>query len=113
MLSIDTEGLDPLVLDGAQALLRRTKLLAFEYNGMGAWLSRPLEAEVARLGAQGFDCYFMQRSTLLRLTPASCFVAATHEHRSWSNVLCAHRALAPGPAAAAAALVPAFPSQQG
>jgi hypothetical protein len=92
VLSIDAEGGDPEALDGAQGLLRagRVRVLSFEYNGVGSWAgARTLREEVERLDALGLDCFWMQRSTLLRLT-GTCWAPA-YETRSWSNVLCVPR----------------------
>ena len=85
-------GGDPEALDGAQGLLRagRVRVLSFEYNGVGSWAgARTLREEVERLDALGLDCFWMQRSTLLRLT-GTCWAPA-YETRSWSNVLCVPR----------------------
>lgn len=96
LLKIDTEGYDPLVLEGAAATLAANvvDLVQFEYHRIGKWSptaegSVSLEETVARMDHYGYDCYFDGRTTeLLRLT--GCWTPL-YEIRKWSNVVCARR----------------------
>ncbi len=91
VLAIDTEGLDPEVIDGAAGMLaaHRVKLLEFEYHGMRAWKTRSLESVVATLSGHGYDCFLAQHASLLQLT--NCW-DLSYEFKDWSNVLCVLRA---------------------
>ena len=92
VLAIDAEGLDPLVLDGAEALLAAgaVRMLFFEYHGLRAWRERSLRTVVERLDElAGMDCYLLQRGQALRLT--GCW-REEFETKAWSNVACAPRA---------------------
>jgi FkbM family methyltransferase len=91
VLAIDTEGLDPEVIDGAASMLaaHRIKLLQFEYHGMRAWKTRSLESMVATLSGHGYDCFLAQHASLLRLT--NCW-DPSYEFKYWSNVICVLRA---------------------
>lgn len=94
ILKIDTEGFDPLVLQGAAQTLaaRQVALLEFEYHGINHWAATPLRGIVEQLDGQGFECFlksFSELGSYVRLT--GCF----HEHyefHRWSNVVCSHRA---------------------
>jgi FkbM family methyltransferase len=90
LLAIDTEGMDPEVLRGAERLLsqRRVRILEFEYHVHRAWRATSLEAVVARLDALGMDCFFENLASLTRLT--GCW-HGSYEVRGWSNVVCALR----------------------
>jgi hypothetical protein len=91
VLAIDTEGMDPEVLDGALATLTAggIKVLEFEYHGIRAWRERSLEGVVLHLAGLGYDCFLAQKSTLVRLT--GCWLAE-YETKAWSNVICVLRA---------------------
>ena len=108
VLAIDTEGLDAPVLAGGAALLARggVRLLLFEYHDKGAWRRATLQGVVEGLEAHGYDCYLLQNKLALRLT--GCWDPA-FEFKSWSNVMCAHRAEeALAAALAAFAVVPSL-----
>ena len=112
-VSIDTEGWDPLVLEGATRLLRekRAMTLSFEYIGRGFWRypgrpsachrkpgsvcipvseRRSLAAVLARLEGFGWDCYIQASGGLV---PASgpCW-RSRFESIGWTNFVCAHDA---------------------
>lgn len=92
VLTIDTEGHDPAVLRGADALLARggAQVLEFEVHYLRDWNVTSLEGIIQRLDAYGYDCFFEQRlATLLRLT--GCW-HPKFEIKHWSNVICALRA---------------------
>ena len=87
LLKIDTEGFDPLVLHGADAILRRhqVRLLLFEYHGVGQWRTTSLFQVITDLDEKGYICYQIGRTGLFRLT--GCW-SSKFETKSWSNVLC-------------------------
>lgn len=108
LLAIDTEGLDPEVLDGAAGLLasHRISIVEFEYHNQRAWKTRTLESVVEKLGGFGYDCFMMHSGYFLQLT--NCWTPA-FEFKDWANVMCVSRrntALL----AAAQSLTPAFSS---
>ena len=94
-ISIDAEGYDPAILDGALETLPFTRALAFEY---GTWImsgnerlrrrSRSLGEVVDKLDSHGFSCYLEWPSALIRLS--GCWMPEYETH-SWSNVLCVSR----------------------
>ena len=91
VLTIDTEGHDPAVLRGADALLARggAAVVEFETHYMRDWNVTLLKDVVDRLDSFGYDCYFQQRfATVLRLT--GCW-HALFEIKRWANVLCVLR----------------------
>lgn len=90
VLKIDTEGFDPLVLDGARRTLaaQNVEVLLFEYHGINHWnvtQGRSLKQTVTELAQLGYVCYF-EGVILTRLT--NCWTDA-YEIRYWSNVVCA------------------------
>ena len=98
-LAIDTEGLDAHALDGADAALAagRVDLLSFEYSA--AWpRDRPLRGAVDRVAAHGYDCFYVGRRALVRLTGDGCWRHAYDERPPFANILCVRRALALAPA---------------
>ena len=89
-VSIDTEGYDSAVLDGAVRTLPFTRVVSFEYHEIGQWRSRQLRTYVEKLDAQfGFDCYLEYDRWLVRLN-GGCWVPS-YEFHQWSNVVCANR----------------------
>jgi len=108
LLAIDTEGLDPEVLDGAAGLLasHRISLVEFEYHNQRAWKTRTLEAVVEKLGGFGYDCFMMHSGYFLQLT--NCWAPA-FEFKDWANVMCVSRSNS-ALLAAAQSLTPAFSS---
>ena len=100
--TIDTEGHDPLVLEGMHDMLRnqRVTLLEFEYGGKGFWQagkpsSRTLESTVATLGEVGYRCYLEAAGSLHAPINHGCWRPAFETHK-WSNVLCTHHPRARG-----------------
>lgn len=89
VLSVDTEGFDPLVLRGAAQTLAsgRVGYLEFEYHRYAPWKHMPLNVTIAQLDGYGYECYWAQPV----LVPLTCFqwdkFGDAHE---WSNVVCAH-----------------------
>ena len=96
LLSVDTEGHDSLVLEGAERSLseRRIELLEFEYSGIGFWdpkheASRRLKPSLERLQRMRYECFWAGHNG--KLAPASgAFWCDTFESHQWSNLVCAH-----------------------
>ena len=95
-VSIDTEGHDALVLEGARRALRakRVTLLEFEYSGRGYWAAgadgRTLGATLGWLAEDGYACWWQTRHDLVAASPP-CWTPAM-ESRKWSNLVCTHKA---------------------
>lgn len=102
-LSIDTEGWDAVVLDGARSALkrRRISIVEFEYSARWQQMSRSLGKVVAELDTYGYRCFFLpggkakatrktkatrRNSTLVPLS-GTCW-RSTFEVYRWSNVVC-------------------------
>lgn len=94
LLKIDTEGFDPLVLQGAHRTLTegRATMLQFEYHHLRAWSHTSLKSVVQDLEILGYTCYFDGSPTLLRIT--NLWVDSL-EFRDWSNVICVLTSLEP------------------
>ena len=110
LLSIDTEGHDALVLEGARHLLqhKRVEVLEFEYHSVGMWDGttlhhRNLKNVSAALHNFGYSCFWQRgRDSESAKTDRSSAVDASlvsmngvswcdmYEFRSWSNIVCAH-----------------------
>lgn len=87
-LKIDTEGFDPLVLEGARYLIskRIPSIILFEYHGINMWLQYHLQDIVSNLAYSGYTCFFDGAPTLARIT--GCWWPSL-EFKRWSNVVCA------------------------
>ena len=99
LLSIDCEGQDPLVLEGAHGLLSRRAIavLEFEYIWRGYWRhdkgvdQRHLGKVLASLEKSGYRCFWQGESG--RLARASgAYWCDTFGFRLRSNLVCSHRA---------------------
>ncbi|UJR08079.1 hypothetical protein I4U23_012356 [Adineta vaga] len=90
LLKIDTEGADPLVLQGAKKLFSKeqVRMLIFENHEIGAWKTTRLLTVIETLNMQGFTCYMLGKTGLVLLT--NCWSSAL-DVKQWSNVLCIHR----------------------
>ena len=87
VLSIDTEGNDPLVLAGARrTLASRVRYVEFEYHSHGVWQTTALSAVVKELQSMGFVCYWLGKDRLWRIT--GCFHPAWDILKGWANVGC-------------------------
>jgi hypothetical protein len=66
MLLIDTEGNDPLVIEGASDTLRRglVRCLIFEYHNRGVWRETSLHRVTESVEQFGYLCYFSVMGTL-------------------------------------------------
>lgn len=98
LLSIDCEGQDALVLEGAQELLRRRAIavLEFEYIWRGYWRhdkgddQRRLAAVLRSLEGHGYRCYWQGESG--RLARASGpYWCDEFAFRVRANLVCSHR----------------------
>ena len=97
LLSIDVEGQDALVLEGASDLLhaKAVAVLEFEFIGRGYWRSdkagdqRLLKSVLSRLERYGYNCYWQGESG--RLAPASGkYWCDAFQFRMRSNLVCSH-----------------------
>ena len=90
VLKIDTEGFDPLTIEGAAGVLHRhqVRLLIFEYHSIGVWVTLSLERMIADLEKKAYYCYQLGRTGIFRLT--GCW-SSKFETKAWSNVLCVSR----------------------
>jgi len=90
LLKIDTEGADPLVLQGAKKLLSQgqIRMLIFENHRIGAWATTSLLDVIESLNVDGFTCHMLGRTGMARLT--NCWSPA-FDVKYWSNILCVHR----------------------
>ncbi len=90
LLKIDTEGADPLVLQGAKKLFsqEQVRMLIFENQGNGAWGTTSLLGVIESLNSNGFTCYMLGKTGMARLT--NCW-DPIYDLKKWSNILCVHR----------------------
>ena len=97
-LSIDAEGWDALILEGARALLsqRRVGLVEFEYHSKGMWAAalpaadrRDLKTALSWLHDAGYTCFWQgDGGDLAQASGAKwCDV---FEWRGHSNLVCSH-----------------------
>ena len=113
LISIDTEGHDALVIEGARRTLaeRRVALLQFEVNGVGYWASarrfgrsagrhgtppaherRSLRGVIEALEGWGYHCFWETTTAGMVPLSSACWDDG-FERRSrtfWANVACAH-----------------------
>ena len=99
LLSVDVEGQDALVLEGAEQLLaaRAVGVVEFEYIGRGYWRAdkgaerRLLQTVLARLEGFGYRCYWQgDHGRLARASGA--YWCDAFAFRLRSNLVCTHRA---------------------
>lgn len=100
-LAIDTEGHDPLVLEGAAKSIRERKIaiIEFEVNSGGHWTTkkrspfyrdrRTLRSAIARLEDAQYACFWQMRVGLVPLS-GECWRPEFEQVRKWSNIVCAH-----------------------
>eukprot|EP00746_Dinoflagellata_sp_MGD_P156574 gnl/MRDRNA2_/MRDRNA2_85884_c0_seq2.p1 gnl/MRDRNA2_/MRDRNA2_85884_c0~~gnl/MRDRNA2_/MRDRNA2_85884_c0_seq2.p1 ORF type:complete len:480 (-),score=40.56 gnl/MRDRNA2_/MRDRNA2_85884_c0_seq2:118-1557(-) len=92
ILLIDTEGHDPVVLQGARNLLRAQKIryVEFEVHSVGAWKHTLLKDVLDELDTFGYECYWAGNSgQTLRIT--GCWIDDYDVQKGWSNVACVLR----------------------
>ena len=66
ILLIDTEGNDPLAINGTLKALQgqRVRLMIFEYHDIGMWQTISLKSVVELLGSMAYQCYMSGRGAL-------------------------------------------------
>ena len=79
MLLIDTEGNDPLVIEGASDTLGRglVRCLVFEYHNRGFWRETFLQHVTQSLEQYGYLCYFSVMGALWPLNQGDCCGSST------------------------------------
>eukprot|EP00980_Cylindrotheca_fusiformis_P017380 scaffold5393_cov156-Cylindrotheca_fusiformis.AAC.2 len=89
-LSIDVEGFDFQVLQGATSILTsQVEYLEFEYNWKGPWGKSSLRDAIDLLDEHGFTCYWPgAKGELWKIT--GCWLDHYRTHY-WSNVACVNR----------------------
>lgn len=97
-LSVDAEGWDALVLEGARQVLaaRRVDVLEFEYHSKGMWAAardssdrRDLKIVLRRLDEAGYTCFWQGDSGALAQASGDSWCDA-FEFRVHSNLVCSH-----------------------
>eukprot|EP00897_Mesotaenium_endlicherianum_P002141 jgi/Mesen1/1955/ME000147S01050 len=93
ILKIDTEGFDPLVLQGAQKTLASgaVSVLEFEYHHFHHWAVTNLKDVMIELDALNFECFLKgvpAERLYSRLT--RCW-SEELEVKTWSNIICSNR----------------------
>ena len=88
ILSIDTEGNDALVLQGAQLGIQRHafRVIEFEYHGLGHWVTASLNTTMSMLKKNNYSCYWQGNNGALSRYNTMC----SYEFKKWSNLVCAH-----------------------
>lgn len=117
LLSIDAEGSDALILEGASRLLeaRRIAVLEFEFIARGFWRSdkgrdqRTLAPVLGRLEAFGYRCFWQGEGGQLAAASGP-FWCDAFQFRLRSNLVCSHRADVLGVFCRLAGLLPSGPS---
>lgn len=92
ILTIDTEGADPYVLQGSLKTLPTVRYLQFEVHRdlkQTAWGKITLRSIVTMLDQQGFDCYWAGNNGNL-LSMNNCW-SPKFEIGTWANAACAKR----------------------
>ena len=96
LLSVDAEGQDALVLEGAEQLLasRRVDVLEFEFIGRGYWRrdhpeQRQLSSVLAALDRQGYACFWQADNGRLARAGGR-FWCDNFRFRFRSNLVCSH-----------------------
>ena len=92
VLKIDTEGNDPLVINGAVHTLAHMKpgYVQFENHGVGRWKSWRLKDVIDLLDHVSYECFWATNSgRLIRLS--ACWSSDYDKEKTWSNVACYHR----------------------
>ena len=89
-LSIDAEGYDASVLEGAKKGLQAKmfRVIEFEYNRVGMWKTVSLNGTVGKLMQYGYTCFWQGREAI-----AQYEVKCNNEIHKWSNLVCVHEHL--------------------
>ena len=103
LLSVDTEGHDALVLQGARNSFTTGafQVIEFEYHSIDPWPSHDLHTTVTELDEAGYACFWQGNGGALAPVLRRC----TYQHM-WSNIVCVARRVR-GLEAAMRQLVPA------
>ncbi|GMH75325.1 hypothetical protein TL16_g06723 [Triparma laevis f. inornata] len=107
VLSIDTEGYDPLVLSGASETLkqRKARYVEFEFHIHGPWKTTSLSSVIEELDGYGYDCFWAGGEKLRGdisvsgkgggmlwpVTGPMNWDTRYDEVRAWSNIACVDR----------------------
>eukprot|EP00440_Ansanella_granifera_P062915 gb/GFBE01068223.1/.p1 GENE.gb/GFBE01068223.1/~~gb/GFBE01068223.1/.p1 ORF type:complete len:775 (+),score=67.26 gb/GFBE01068223.1/:1-2325(+) len=92
ILLVDTEGSDPMVLDGAAKTLDSARYVEFEVHRdlKGTpWGNISLYSVIQKLNNRGFDCYWAGRNDKL-LSLTNCW-EDRFERGTWANAVCVKR----------------------
>lgn len=91
ILKIDTEGNDPLVLQGAMSILREmtVRILQFEYHQDCPWPKYELKTIMKSLWKHGYSCFFAGSSGLWPIS--GHYWVDDYEFHRWANVVCVRR----------------------
>ena len=90
-LSIDTEGHDWRVLEGAHHTLRYyTKYVEFEYHAVGVWSQTNLSQAIEFMASLQYVCYWAGHEQLWRITDCGSRMYDSSDFKAWSNVACVH-----------------------
>ncbi|KAL1514619.1 hypothetical protein AB1Y20_003713 [Prymnesium parvum] len=94
LLSIDAEGQDALVLEGAEGMLstRRVAIVEFEYVGRGFWRQsheqrRSLLDVLAKLAGHGYSCFWQANNGRLASVEPGLRFGCRYDFRFRSNLL--------------------------
>mmetsp|Transcript_69118 Transcript_69118/g.114907 ORF Transcript_69118/g.114907 Transcript_69118/m.114907 type:complete len:336 (-) Transcript_69118:180-1187(-) len=89
-LTIDTEGHDAKVLEGAHEALRQRKITVLQFEFGGKWpRTETLAKTVESLGAFGYECFLLARFSPIPISGV-CWLDGFGTY-SWRNVLCAYK----------------------
>mmetsp|Transcript_40721 Transcript_40721/g.110092 ORF Transcript_40721/g.110092 Transcript_40721/m.110092 type:complete len:343 (-) Transcript_40721:61-1089(-) len=92
ILTVDTEGADPAVLEGATEALKSARYIEFEVHRDLAdtvWANTTLRSVVDRLDGQGFDCFWAGDNG--RLVNINLCWRPAAELGMWANAACVKR----------------------
>ena len=94
ILTIDTEGFDPLVLQGARETLGsgRVHYLEFEVHEKGPWKHTEVKNVLQYVEGFGFDCFWASRPLIPVSVRGGCWHESYEVNKTWSNMVCAHQA---------------------
>lgn len=90
ILSIDTEGYDAEVLQGAKEALQKARYLEFEvHRDWAPWMSTSLKSVIDNLDQHGFTCYWAGNNG--KLTDIKACWDDDFETGIWANAACVKR----------------------
>lgn len=95
VLTIDTEGHDPAVIEGASKTLESVRYLQFEIHRDlkgKPWSKTKLKDVVAKLDQKGFDCYWAgSNGKLLSMNHCWTDHMDMQKKKAWGNAACVKR----------------------